>query len=143
MKNILVLGIGNLLLTDDGVGVHAVRQLLEEVWPPSVKLLDAGTFTQDIFYLFEGYEEPGTLYLLNEEQLVRDESRRLSIHDIDLLDSLDMAERLHGKRPRLVIIGMEPQDFTSWSMELSPAVQENFPAFLELARREIRARLTD
>lgn len=57
MKNILVLGIGNLLLTDDGVGVHAVRQLLEEVWPPSVKLLDAGTFTQDIFYLFEGYEE--------------------------------------------------------------------------------------
>ena len=155
MKNILVLGIGNLLLTDDGVGVHAVRQLLEEVWPPSVKLLDAGTFTQDIFYLFEGYEEllildivhagkePGTLYLLSEEQLVRDESRRLSIHDIDLLDSLDMAERLHGKRPRLVIIGMEPQDFTSWSMELSPAVQENFPALLELARREIRARLTD
>ena len=149
MKNILVLGIGNLLLNDDGVGVHAVHQLLKEEWPECVKLLDAGTFTQDVFYLFEGYEEliildivhagkePGSLYRLSEEQLVHKESRRLSIHDIDLLDSLDMAEKLHGKRPRLTIIGMEPQDFTSWSMELSPAAQEKFPAFLELARQEI------
>ena len=155
MKDILVLGIGNLLLTDDGVGVHAVNELLKEEWPANVKLMDAGTFTQDIFYLFEGYEEliildivhaghePGSLYLLNEDQLVRDEKRRLSIHDIDLLDSLDMAERLHGARPHLTIIGMEPANFTEWSMELSPVVKSRFPEFLELARKEIRKRLAD
>ena len=154
MKNILVLGIGNLLLADDGVGVHAIHKLLEEDWPATVKLLDAGTFTQDIFYLFENYDElivldivhagktPGSLYRLTEEQLIHDERRRLSIHDIDLLDSLDMAEKLHGKRPGLVIIGMEPQDFTSWSMELSPVAMKSFPAFLELARQEIRQRMS-
>lgn len=150
MPKILVLGVGNLLLTDDGVGVHAVRELLREPWPEDVTLLDGGTFTHDVFYLFKGYDrllvldivhaggEPGSLYRLSEEQLVHKESRRLSIHDIDLLDSLRMAEQLHGSKPDMVIVGMEPADYTSWSMELSPPVRAAFPAFLELARREIR-----
>lgn len=150
MPKILVLGVGNLLLTDDGVGVHAVRELLREPWPEDVTLLDGGTFTHDVFYLFKGYDrllvldivhaggEPGSLYRLSEEQLVHKESRRLSIHDIDLLDSLRMAEQLHGSKPDMIIVGMEPADYTSWSMELSPPVRSAFPAFLELARREIR-----
>lgn len=150
MPKILVLGVGNLLLKDDGVGVHAVRELLREPWPEDVTLLDGGTFTHDVFYLFKGYDrllvldivhaggEPGSLYRLSEEQLVHNESRRLSIHDIDLLDSLRMAEQLHGSRPDMVIVGMEPADYTSWSMELSPSARAAFPAFLELARREIR-----
>lgn len=65
-------------------------------------MLDGGTFTHDVFYLFKGYDKllvldivhaggkPGSLYRLTEEQLVHKESRRLSIHDIDLLDSLRM-----------------------------------------------------
>ena len=40
-------------------------------------------------------------------------------HDIDLLDSLRMAEMLHGSRPNLTVMGMEPADYTSWSMELA------------------------
>jgi len=151
MSRVLVLGIGNLLLMDDGVGVHAVRALQAEQWPQNVTLLDGGTFTQDIFYLFKGYDrliildivhaggKPGSIYRLTEDQLVQKESQRLSIHDIDLLDSLRMAEKLHGSRPAMIIIGMEPEDFTSWSMELSPSVQAVFADFLELARREIRA----
>lgn len=153
MPKILVLGIGNLLLTDDGVGVHAVQTLQRENWPDNVTLLDGGTFTQDIFYLFKGYDrllildivhagrEPGSLYRLTEEQLVHNDSQRLSIHDIDLLDSLRMAGQLHGSRPEMIIVGMEPADYTNWSMELSPAVRERFPDFVELARREIRAML--
>lgn len=153
-SRILVLGIGNLLLTDDGVGVHAVQELMTEDWPDSVTLLDGGTFTQDLFYLFKGYDRliildivhaggaPGSLYRLTEEQLVHNESQRLSIHDIDLLDSLRMAEQLDGSRPGMIIVGMEPLDYTSWSMDLSEPVRNGFPAFLELARAEIRAALT-
>lgn len=153
MPNILVLGIGNLLLTDDGVGVHAVQALQQEAWPDNVTLLDGGTFTHDIFYLFKGYDkllildivhagrEPGSLYRLTEEQLVHNDSQRLSIHDIDLLDSLRMAGQLHGARPDMVIVGMEPADYTNWSMELSPAVRARFPDFVELARQEILSML--
>ena len=95
---LLVLGIGNMLLTDDGVGVFAARALMEEAWPEGVDVREGGTFTQDIFYSFAGYSHllvldvvhaggaPGTLYRLNEDDLVKDQKQRLSIHDIDLLD---------------------------------------------------------
>ena len=149
MDKVLVMGIGNLLLTDDGVGVHAAQTLAGESWPENVTIMEAGTFTQDVFYLFKGFAHvlildivhghagPGTVYHLTENQLVDNEKQRLSIHDIDLLDSLRMAEMLHGSRPNLTVMGMEPADYTSWSMELSPVVQERFPAYLDEVRKEI------
>ncbi len=154
-KKILVLGIGNLLLSDDGVGVHAVQLLQQEEWPPNVTLMDAGTFTHDIFYLFEGYShivvldivhakrEPGCIFVLLEKDLLENTSQRLSIHDIDLLDSLRMAHMLHGTKPELLIVGMEPYDYLTWSMELSPVLTPFFPAFVEKARVEIQKLLED
>ena len=151
MTNILVLGIGNMLLTDDGVGVFAAQALQQEEWPANVRILEAGTFTHDIFYLFEGYDvvlvldivhcggKPGTVYRLTEGELVKNENQRLSLHDIDLIDSLNMAELLHAKRPNLLVLGMEPEDFTSWHIGLSPVVQEHFEDFLTAAREEIHA----
>ncbi len=155
MKKLLVLGIGNMLLTDDGVGVFAAQKLLEEQaltenFPENVTIMEAGTFTQDIFYLFEGYDAvfvldivhangtPGTIYTLTESDLIDNEKQRLSIHDIDLIDSLNMAERLHGNRPSLRILGMEPHDFTSWNIGLSEQVQNKFEDFLKVARQEIQ-----
>ena len=100
MDKVLVMGIGNLLLTDDGVGVHAAQTLAGESWPENGTIMEAGTFTQDVFYLFKGFAHvlildivhghagPGTVYHLTENQLVDNEKQRLSIHDIDLLDSL-------------------------------------------------------
>ncbi|HEU6438240.1 MAG TPA: NiFeSe hydrogenase maturation protease [Nitratidesulfovibrio sp.] len=149
MQKLLVLGIGNTLLTDDGVGVFAVEELMKETWPQNVTLMDGGTFTQDIFYLFEGYDRllvldivhakgnPGTIYRLSEDDLVQNEKQRLSIHDVDLIDSLKMAE-LRGPRPRMQVIGMEPHDFLNWNIGLSEPVQAAFPRFVEVAREEIR-----
>jgi hydrogenase maturation protease len=151
MANVLVLGVGNMLLTDDGVGVFAAQTLQNEEWPENVRILDAGTFTQDIFYLFEGYDAvlvldivhcggaPGTIYRLTEDELVKNEKQRLSLHDIDLMDSLNMADMLHKRRPNLLVLGMEPENFTSWNIGLSRATQERFEDFLTAARGEIRA----
>lgn len=154
MKRLLVLGVGNLLLTDDGVGVHAVQDLeREEEWDlEKVDFLDGATFTQDIFYIFQRYElvlvldsvkggrEPGTVYRFTEENLRDNFKQRLSLHDIDLLDSLKMAELL-GNKPELLVIGIEPLTISDWSMELSAPLQAAYPKFLEAARREIRALL--
>ena len=54
MNKLLVLGIGNMLLTDDGVGVFASQELMKEDWPEQVTIREGGTFTQDIFYSFKG-----------------------------------------------------------------------------------------
>lgn len=55
MNKLLVLGIGNMLLMDDGVGVFASQELMKEDWPEQVTIREGGTFTQDIFYSFKGY----------------------------------------------------------------------------------------
>ena len=150
MNKVLVLGVGNMLLTDDGVGVFAAQELQKEAWPPNVDVLEAGTFTQDIFYIFEKYDvvlvldivhcggEAGTIYRLGESDLIENREQRLSLHDIDLIDSLNMAELLHKKRPKLRVLGMEPADYTTWNIGLSPRVQERFELFVEAARNEIR-----
>ena len=77
--------------------------------------MDGATFTQDIFYVFQEYEkvlvldcvkgggEPGTVYRLTEEHLRNNKEQRLSLHDIDLLDSLKMAE-LIGNKPELLVL---------------------------------------
>lgn len=154
MKRLLVLGVGNLLLTDDGVGVHAVQDLeKEDEWREHpVTFLDGATFTQDIFYIFQEYEQvlvldaiqggraPGTVYRLTEESLRDNKAQRLSLHDIDLLDSLNMAELL-GNKPKLLIMGMEPLTISDWSMEMSAPVQAAYPQFLEAVRQEIRTLL--
>ncbi len=146
---LLVIGIGNILMKDDGLGVHAANALMQEEFPENVTVMESGTFTNDIFYLFEGYShilaldivhakgKAGTIYRLTEEELTKNPEQRMSIHDVDLIDSINMAALLYKKRPELIILGMEPDDYLSWSMELSPSIQEKFPLFLEKAREEI------
>ena len=149
MNKLLVLGIGNMLLTDDGVGVFASQELMKEDWPEQVTIREGGTFTQDIFYSFKGYShllvldvvhcggKPGTLYRLTEDALIKDDKQRLSIHDIDLIDSLRMAEKLFGTKSELLVLGVEPKDYVTWNIGLSDDVQAVFPEFLALARKEI------
>ncbi len=151
MKELLVLGVGNTLLMDEGIGVHAIYELWKEKkdWDESrVDFVDGGTFTQDIFYLFEEYEKilvldivraghaPGTIYTLEEDQLRKDEKQMLSLHDIDLLDSLGMSE-MRGHRPYLRVVGIEPEKI-DWGMELTPCLAEAFPGFLQIIRKHIR-----
>lgn len=156
MKQLLVLGVGNILLMDEGIGVHAVYEFWKEKedWDAEkVDFIDGGTFTQDIFYLFEEYEKilvldivraghaPGTIYSLEEDQLRRDKKQMLSLHDIDLLDSLGMAE-MRGHRPYLRVVGIEPEKI-DWGTELTPTLAKAFPGYLTVVRKHIGELLGD
>lgn len=149
MKKLLVLGIGNILLGDEGVGVHAVEELKKEEWPEYVHLVDGGTFTHDIFHILEGYDgllvldivhggkDPGTMYRLEEKDIIQNESQRLSLHDIDLVDSLNMAGAV-GKRPEMRVLGMEPKNYTEWDLDMTDTIKAVFPDYLDTARAEIK-----
>jgi hydrogenase maturation protease len=151
MKKLLVLGVGNILMMDEGIGVHAVHEFWKEKQDYDetlVDFIDGGTFTQDIFYLFETYEqilvldlvraghEPGTIYSLNEDDLIKNKKQILSLHDTDLLDSLDMAQ-LRGHRPTLKILGIEPAKI-DWGTEMTPDLVKAFPSFMKVARKHIK-----
>jgi hydrogenase maturation protease len=151
MKKLLVLGVGNILMMDEGAGVHAIHEFWKEKqdWNETqVDFIDGGTFTQDIFYLFEQYEKvlvldivrakhaPGTIYSLDEEDLVQNEKQALSLHDIDLLDSLGMAKMM-GHRPTLKVVGIEPEKI-NWGTEMTPTLVNVFPSFMQVARKHIK-----
>jgi hydrogenase maturation protease len=150
MKKLLVLGVGNILLMDEGIGVHAICEFWKEKerWDLSrVDFIDGGTFTQDLFYLFEAYEKilvldivraghpPGTIYHLKEDQLRKEKKQMLSLHDIDLLDSLGMA-RMRGSDPILEVVGIEPEKI-DWGTDLTPTLANAFPGYLTAVRTHI------
>jgi hydrogenase maturation protease len=153
-QKVLILGVGNILLTDEGFGVRAVEYLQERyVWPGRVRLLDGGTqglmLMRDIqecdllivLDVVLGGGTPGTVYLLEGEDLRKSFSFRDSMHQMDLLDTLLTCE-LAGHRPQAVIIGMEPFDYKSTGIELTREAEVRLPEFCrkvvsELARRGI------
>ncbi len=150
MKKLLVLGVGNILMQDEGIGIHAINELWKEKenWKDAdVDFIDGGTFTQDIFYLFEGYENvlvldivranqaPGSIFALEENQLRKNKKQMLSLHDIDLLDSLGMAQ-MRGHRPYLKVVGIEPATI-DWGTELTPPLAAVLPDYLRIVRRHI------
>lgn len=150
MKKLLVLGVGNILMQDEGFGVHVINAFWKEkeIWKDAdVDFIDGGTFTQDIFYLFEAYEKvlvldivranqtPGTIFILEEHQLRQDKKQMLSLHDIDLLDSLGMAE-MRGHRPYLRVVGIEPATI-DWGTQLTPPLAAAFHDYLKIVQQQI------
>lgn len=118
---VLVLGIGNLVMSDDGVGVRVVQRLQRKHhFPPWVEILDGGTLGLDLLPRLEGIErliivdavetgeKPGTCVRLAGEQLPIALETKLSPHQMGLKDLLAVAE-LMGHSPReMVLIGVQP-----------------------------------
>jgi hydrogenase maturation protease len=147
-KRVLVLGIGNLILKDEGIGVHVVRALEERELHPEVELIDGGTATMDLLSLIHKAERiiivdalkagraPGTLYRCLPEELKGTSERPLSLHQIGLLDVLAMARQLGGS-PAVVIIGVEPKEI-SWGLELTKELQAAVPKVVEAVCAELK-----
>jgi hydrogenase maturation protease len=138
----LILGLGNLLLGDEGVGVHAARALTAGGLPAGVAALDAGTALLDalpdleaadlliVIDAMRGGGPPGTVYRLEEAALARN-GCIASLHGFDLPRVLALTRR--RSTPRLVVFGVEP-GLIDWSLELSPRVAGSLPALLSAVR---------
>lgn len=150
MARVLVLGVGNSLLTDDGAGVHAAAQLSERAGEmPTVTILDGGTIGFSLLPALADAEaliafdaaraggNPGDVFVREGEafdHFVRRASR--SVHEVGLSDLLDMA-RLCGQLPeRRVLIGIEPATI-DWGLMPSAAVAVALPRCIDLALRLI------
>ena len=147
-KDILILGIGNLLLKDEGIGVHVVNKMKEMSVPDNVEVLDGGTAGLDLVDFIEGRkklividavnagEKPGTLYRLTEENLDIKPKAISSFHEIDFIDALHMSEIVNSKPEEIVVIGIEPKDMSS-GLELSPEIEERIPEIIKLVMKEL------
>lgn len=152
MEKVLVLGVGNMLFTDEGIGVRAV-ELAEKrhVFPDNVTLLDGGTLGMglmdallncDVAFVLDavlGGDEPGSLYRLTGDDLRKSVSFRDSMHQTDLVDTLIYCDWM-GHRPEAVVLGMEPVDYQTMGTELSPLAAQRLPLLVDLLIRELKAR---
>ena len=143
MQNrLLVLGIGNVLMGDEGVGVHAVRFMELDTFPPHVTLVDGGTGGFHLLSYFEEYPSiiiidatmdgrpPGTLSLIRP-RFASDFPRSLSAHDIGLRDLIEAASLL-GPLPCIYLVTVSIGSVSSMVMDLSPAVEAALPRVTEL-----------
>jgi hydrogenase maturation protease len=148
-KPILVLGVGKLLLKDEGVGVHVARKLMEMDLPSHVEVLEGGTGGFDLLDEIEGRKKvivvdtakagkpPGTMYRMTTEDIEKAEKARISLHEIDMTDLLNLADLFKIEKPDIVIIGIEPKDMESASLELSPEIEALVPRVIDLVLKEI------
>lgn len=145
---VLVLGVGNLLLADEGIGIHLIQELQKEFLPPGVELVDGGTAGIDLLYILEtaGYviivdcieagEEPGTIFRIPvDELLLESPGQLISLHDINLTGVLFMAKRLN-KLPPTLIFGIQPE-VIGYQTELTPTLQKTLPRLVQLIKKEI------
>jgi hydrogenase maturation protease len=146
VKKVVVIGVGNLLRQDEGVGVHAVRVLATGPCGESASFVDGGTAVfealsdwKDIDKLvvidaLKTGREPGSIARVSLRDVADRDAPALSVHEHGLLDQLALLKQAGLKVGEIVIYGVEPQE-TGWGTELSEAVAECLPLLeMQMAR---------
>jgi hydrogenase maturation protease len=147
----LVLGLGNLLHCDDGLGVHAIRRLREDPRvEPSVTLIDGGTLGLNLIAHIAGFpkllvidaldvgEPPGTVVRF-EGAALDGLPGKASVHQLGFADLMMALKLLDAEPDEVVVLGAQPAS-TEWSVELSPQVERAMKGLLDLVVRQLHHR---
>jgi hydrogenase maturation protease len=144
----LILGIGNLLLNDEGVGIHVVRRLEEEGFS-GADLMDGGTGGFHLLGFIQSYKNviiidasldkypAGNVRILNPKY-AKDFPKQLSAHEIGLKDLLD-AVFLLGNMPRIFLVAVSVKDVQEMGMKLTPEVEMALPGIINLVNELVES----
>lgn len=151
MKEIIVLGLGNFLLKDEGVGVHfAERIAADENLPNYVDVEDGATGGINLLYLMEGFKKaividamefggkPGEARKISLQEIKEKKSHlTISLHGINFFDVIKLSNAVEMTLPEIVIIGIQPADM-SHGTELTTEVERSFDKVKELVFEEFK-----
>ena len=149
MTRTVVLGVGNLLLSDDGVGIHAIRRLEQiDDLPEGVETVDGGTAGLNLLTYLEGADRliiidaiqtkgpPGTIVRLDGDQVPAYMALKLSPHEITLPDFLAAAKLRDLYPGEVVIWGIKPESLDV-GIDLSPMLAAKFDLLVDNVKAEI------
>jgi hydrogenase maturation protease len=158
MTKSAIIGVGNLLMGDEGIGVHAVEYLRKAACHSrrndkltGIDILDGGTGGMTLFHLFERYErviiidaadfggKPGEVrsFAMKDLRLAPD-SAQVSLHGTSLAGILELANKLGKKMPEITIVAVQPKTIAP-SLKLSDECEKILPEIFE----NIHSLLTD
>jgi len=145
---IMILGIGNLLCRDDGIGVRIAGEMQGMDKYSGIRIVDGGT-SPDLFSLLDdnvykliivdalrGSGRPGDIYRLDLHDENIADGPTTSLHGMGVLDSLKLMKQLGQQPPQVTVIGIEPAD-VSHGLELSPVIESMVPAIIGAVENEI------
>jgi hydrogenase maturation protease len=159
-KQILVAGVGNAWLGDDGFGGVVIKRLEQRKLPSGVQVMDFGSGGLDLAYeVMRGYHalllidiseqggEPGTLYVLepdpDEIEGGIEDGEVLNPHGMDPATVLRFVKAVHGWPGKVVVVACEPADVEDIAMELSPKVEAVVEEAVDLVLEQIAALQSD
>jgi hydrogenase maturation protease len=147
---ITVLGVGNILLSDEGVGVRVVERLSRQyVFPDNVQVLDGGVLGVRLMGIIAGtdilivvdavknQQAPGTLYRLADEKVPRRVLAKQSMHQMDLPEVLALCNAI-DKNPRTIVVGVEPKDMITMAVELTPLIAARVDDLVAMVLKELK-----
>jgi hydrogenase maturation protease len=142
-RKTMILGVGNLLLRDEGVGVHVATNLQAYPVPDDIEIIEGGTDGFKLFHLImeadrlivvdcvKGGDEPGSIYRFDIDDFDHPPALyKTSVHQVSITEVVKLSGTMRTPPPT-TIIGIEPAELTM-SMELSPAIREKLPKVLEI-----------
>lgn len=149
-KKVVILGVGNVLLKDEGVGVRVVQRIQDRYdLPPGVEAVDGGTLGLKLLAVIDQADrllvvdavknggKPGDVYRFSFEEIPYAIRQKNSLHQTDLMEALTVVE-LIGTRPETVIVGVEPADISPWGVELTPPVAASLDRLEAMALEELK-----
>ena len=135
-KQIVVLGVGNILFMDEGIGVRVVEALeAQYTFAENVKLVDGGVLGMSLLAVVSDADhlivvdavknggKPGSLYRLEGEEIPKRILGKNSLHQVDLLETLTLCQ-VFEKVPETIILGVEPEDIETLCIELTDTIKE-------------------
>jgi hydrogenase maturation protease len=143
----VVIGVGNLLMKDEGAGIHAIQALQEAKLPPNVELIDGGTEPDLISFIRDGDRviiidcakaggEAGAIYQFKPEDLASDRAALASAHEMGVAENLHLMSVTGNQPSEVIIFGIEPA-VIDYGLELSPILQASLPRLVEVVTKEI------
>ena len=142
----MVLGLGNILMGDEGFGVHVVRRLQQSELPCQVRIVEGGVEGLNLLGHLEGIKrllvvdvmmidiKPGELRLIEAEQMPGEPGKQIvSFHQVGVLELMHLAE-LIGYQPEVTFLVTRPE-IMDWNMELSPKLQSAVDQAVEEVRK--------
>ena len=148
-EHIMILGVGCILFADEGFGVRVIEKLEERyTFPDNVSVVDGGVLGVNLLGVISQADqlivvdairnqgEPGDLYRLSGDQIPQRIRAKNSIHQVDFLEALTLCQAL-DKVPETVIVGIEPLDIETLSIDLTPVTASKVDTMINMVLAEL------
>ena len=149
-KNI-VIGVGNLLFLDDGIGVFVAKYLQKNFsFKPDIEILDGGTLGFNLIEYFINYdnviivdtislnEKAGDIFRIPSDELLGHGSYKKTAHEVEVVQMLEACE-LYDKKANIVVLGIVPENISRVEIGLSDTLKEKFYRFVDAIIDEIKS----